>query len=112
MRVDADFKLLAVAVNPARLGTLRMRSSPLGWTLETVEGLDLTDQPACSDRTVRGSGMLSLRLAASAIYPIGIPFSSVGTDRFQPSFPWSRAFPSALPATGRLVERAVHTDRP
>jgi len=27
MRVDADFKLLAVAVNPARLGTLRMRSS-------------------------------------------------------------------------------------
>jgi IS5 family transposase len=33
MRVDADFKLLAAAVNLARLGTLGMRSSPLGWTL-------------------------------------------------------------------------------
>jgi hypothetical protein len=33
MRVDADFKLLAAAVNLARLGTLGMRSSSLGWTL-------------------------------------------------------------------------------
>ncbi len=33
IRVDADFKLLAAAVNLARLGTLGMRSSSLGWTL-------------------------------------------------------------------------------
>jgi hypothetical protein len=32
IRVDADFKLLAAAVNLARLGTLGMRSSSLGWT--------------------------------------------------------------------------------
>jgi hypothetical protein len=32
-RIDADFKLLAAAVNLARLGTLGMRSSALGWTL-------------------------------------------------------------------------------
>lgn len=62
--------------------------------------------------------MLSFRLAALAIYPIGIPFSSVGIDHFQ-----HRQLPaefslvngvvsSALPATRRLVERAVHTDLP
>jgi IS5 family transposase len=33
IRVDADFKLLAAAVNLARLGTLGLRSSSLGWTL-------------------------------------------------------------------------------
>ena len=33
MRVDADFKLVAAAVNLARLGTLGVRSSSLGWTL-------------------------------------------------------------------------------
>jgi IS5 family transposase len=33
IRVDADFTLLAAAVNLARLGTLGLRSSSLGWTL-------------------------------------------------------------------------------
>jgi hypothetical protein len=33
IRVDADFKLVAAAVNLARLGTLGVRSSSLGWTL-------------------------------------------------------------------------------
>jgi IS5 family transposase len=33
IRVDADFRLLAAAVNLARLGKLGMRSSSLGWTL-------------------------------------------------------------------------------
>lgn len=32
MRVDADFKLVAAAVNLARLGALGVRSSSLGWT--------------------------------------------------------------------------------
>jgi IS5 family transposase len=33
IRIDADFRLLAAAVNLARLGTLGMRSTSLGWTL-------------------------------------------------------------------------------
>jgi len=52
-------------------------------TAVEVEGYDLADQPAGSD-LVEGpkEGMPSLRLAASAIHTIGIPFWSVSIDRF------------------------------
>ena len=34
-RVDADFNLLAAAVNVARLATLGLRSTATGWTIST-----------------------------------------------------------------------------